>query len=58
MLCVWVFLSACMSVCVPSVCRRQKIALNPLELELQTAVSYHVSSENEILVLYESSKCS
>jgi hypothetical protein len=41
------------------VCRGQKEVSDPLELELQTDVSHHVSVRKElILVFYKSSKCS
>jgi hypothetical protein len=56
---------ACMSVCVPygSMCvpgvqRGQKRAWDPLELELQMALSCHVGSGNWTWVPWESSQCS
>lgn len=43
---------ACMCVCVPSVCPVPTEArITPLELELQTIVSYHVGAEAQIWVL-------
>lgn len=41
------------------VCRnpkRSEEALDPLELELEMAVSHHVGAKNQALVLYVSSK--
>lgn len=36
---------------VPSAPREQKMMLVPLELELQMAITYHVSAENQTQVL-------
>lgn len=33
------------------------LAIGPLRLELWMAVSHHVSGGNQVLVLYESTKC-
>lgn len=50
-LCVIVWLSACMCICVWCALRGQKKALNPLEVELEMDVSYHVGAGNLIWIL-------
>jgi hypothetical protein len=56
-LCVWVF---CLHIClgimsVPDVCKGQKRASDPLELELPTAMSCHRSAKNQTQILWKSS---
>jgi hypothetical protein len=53
----------CMYVCMYIMCisgahRGQKMALIPLELELQMPVSHQIDPENVSQVLCKSSKCS
>lgn len=40
---------------MPGTLRGQKLALDPLELELQVIISYHVGTGNQTLVLCKSS---
>jgi hypothetical protein len=45
-------------VCMPGACGGQKRASDPLELELQMVVNCHVSSGNQIWVLWKNNQCS
>jgi hypothetical protein len=52
-------LPACTS--VPSACSalpKQEEDVESLELEVQTVVSHHLDTENQIRVLWKSSQCS
>jgi hypothetical protein len=44
--------------CIYSAHGDQKRELDPLELEIQTIVSYHVGAGNQIQVLSKNSQCS
>lgn len=59
-LCVWLF---CLQVwvwktCMPDAHGGKKRVTNPLELELQMIMSYHVGVVNQTLLFFKSEKCS
>ena len=59
LLCVWVFASVCIYLCITWIqCPwRPERASNTLELELQMVVSHHVGARNQTQVLWKNSQC-
>lgn len=51
---IFLYMGSC-AMPVPGTLRGQKLVLDPLELELQVIISYHVGTGNQTLVLCKSS---
>lgn len=54
--CAWLLPACVYIICVPGAREGQKRGSNPLEMELQVIVSYHVGCENWTYILCNSNK--